>query len=160
VFQLRKASSVMILALAIGAVAGSARTAAGENTKTAISTKVVTGLVTNKSGVFFITDEQSLLTYSLRGKSISKYAGKLVTIRGTLAPPASTGERVLQVLEIQPVASKVGKNSAKPAAAGVRTGLFGAPLYAATGAAVAVGTVSALYASGALSSRSDPVSRP
>ena len=148
-----KAFSLMLVVLVIATVAGSA----GDNKKAAPTTKVVTGLLTNKSGALFVTDEQSQLTFGLRGKSIGQYAGKRVTIRGTVA---AGDTEVLQVLEIKPVTSPIAKGAGKPAAAGMKTGLFGGRLYVVGGGAIAVATVSGLYASGAMSSSDRPVSRP
>jgi hypothetical protein len=158
---LRKASSLIFLALALSTGAGIAGTPAGGKTENATSTKVVTGLVTNKSGVFYITDEQTGFVFSLQSKSIGQYKGKSVTIRGTLIPAASTSNGVvgmLQVLDVKPVASTVGQNGV-PAPAGIKTGFFGGTFYAVGGAAVAAGAVGGLYASGAFSNN-QPASRP
>lgn len=134
------------VALAIATLEGSA----GES-------PAITGVVSHQVNAWFVTDEVSKLTYEVRGRSFAKFAGKRVTLHGSLAPAAEGQTAIVQVEQIK-LATPAGVNAAA-GAVGVKSGFVGAPMYAAAGAAAAAATVGGMYASGTFGS-DQAASRP
>jgi hypothetical protein len=119
----------------------------------------MTGILQVKGETFLLTDATTNVTAELRGTALAKYAGKKVSVTGSIignAVPAAGASQVIQVTAID--AASGGKRAAGAAgagAAGAATGGLSAGATAAIVAGVGVtGAVAGLALTGTFSGAS------
>ncbi len=121
----------------------------------AIGQVTFVGALRAESGSFFLTDETSKVSIEVRGKKLKKFAGKRVSLTGSLVA-GSAGSQVLMLSTI--TAAKAGAIVGATAAA-TTTGLTAGTVAAASSAAAVAGTVGGLYAADVIGGSDNNVSR-
>jgi hypothetical protein len=99
----------------------------------------LTGLLTLRDGIFFLTDATTQVTAELRGADLAKYVGTTITISGSIIPGAAPA----------PGASEVVQVTSKHRAGG---GLSAGAKIAIIGGVAIAGTIGGLAAAGTFSS--------
>jgi len=118
----------------------------------------LTGRVTSQDGKFFLTDETTKVKWEVRGNNLPELVGKRVHIKGSITPPAQSGELgVVTVASATVVkaAAVAGAAGAGGAATGAATaGGLSATMIALIVGGAAAATVGGLAAAGTFSSSS------
>ncbi|MGB7758506.1 MAG: hypothetical protein WBL61_01685 [Bryobacteraceae bacterium] len=134
-------------------------TAAQGNGGTADRVRLL-GMLRMSQGKFLLNDENSQVTYELRGKTLEKFQGSKVVVQGRIAKgpdSPSSSPQVVNVVAIQIAGAVAGSGAA---AAGVSAGISKGAIIAIAAGAVAAGTVGGLRAADVIGSSGQPVSPP
>lgn len=123
---------------------------------------LLSGKLTSAGGSYFLTDENTRITFEVRGADLKRYAGKEVKLQGQVlqGKAAAGASQVFEVSRIMRGAVAGTAMSGRAAAAGVKTGMSKAAVLGTIGGTAAAGTVGGLYASGAIGGEDSAVSKP
>ncbi len=128
----------------------------------------LTGCLTGKAGVFFVTDVTSKVTVEVLGPNLGRYLDTRVEVAATIVPgftPAGGADHAVTASEIKslgpcldrpatPPAGRGGSGNPGSASGGASGGLSSASLVAIVGGVAVAGTLGGLAASGSFDASS------